>query len=400
MSIVENPKKKILLINNHFGVGGIETSLVNMANALCDDYDVDLLIYYPEGVIKERLNPDVRILETSLFLKAMAMNFNEALRSKNPLIILFKVFGSVWTNVFDNRFPIWIATKVQRKHKGYDLAIAYRQEPKNKHFMSGFVRVLNRCVDAKIKAAWIHIDATKYPDYIEFNKRYYRDVDKIIGVSKSVAEAYKSVNPDFADKVDYCYNFMNYDTIIEKSLEEQSVEYPNDKFICFSACRLEEKQKRVVRAVKAIAPVLREHNDVIWYIAGDGPDRTSVENAIAQEGMQDRIILLGNLSNPYPYMKNSDLVMLLSYHEAAPMVYMEAKALHVPVFSTKVLSTDEMLKDGIEDFICENSEEGIREKFRQIIENRAMVANAKEALETYISDNHLSLEKINGILNG
>ncbi|MBQ8026988.1 MAG: hypothetical protein IJ261_02605, partial [Clostridia bacterium] len=103
---MDSPKKKILLINNHFGVGGIETSLVNMANALCDNYDVDLLIYYPEGPIKERLDSRVNIVKSCFALRAMGMSMSQAFKSKNIFIILFKIFGSVWSKIIDNRFPI------------------------------------------------------------------------------------------------------------------------------------------------------------------------------------------------------------------------------------------------------------------------------------------------------
>lgn len=392
-------KKRILIINSHFNIGGIETSMVNMANALCEEYDIDLFIYYPEGPIKERLDPRVNVLSPCFAIKAMGMSLSQALKCGNPFIFLFKLLGSLWAKVFDNRLPIWLATKIQPKMKGYDLAIAYRQEADKTDLASGFVRVLDRCVESKRKCAWIHYDTTKFESQQTFNRKYYQNIEKIVGVSKEVAEVFGRVNPTLADKLDFCYNFMNYDTIIEKSSDEQYVKYPEGKFICFTACRLVAFQKRIVRAVRAIAPVLREHNDVVWCIAGDGPDRTDVESVIVQEGMQDKIILLGNQSNPYPYMRNSDLVMLLSYHEAAPMVYMEAKALHVPIFSTKVLSTDEMLKDGIEDFVCENSEEGIRKAFYDLMANREKIAKAKENLNGYQMNNNRSIAKIEEFIN-
>lgn len=390
---MNKPPKKILLINSHFNIGGIETALVGMANELCGSYQVDLLIYNPEGAMRERLDSRVNILKPSFALRSMGMTASQALKCKNPLVFLFKVLGSVWSHAFDNRLPIYIATKIQPKLKGYDLAIAYRQEAYKSEIASGFVRVLDCCVEAKRKIACIHYDATQFKEHQKFNEKYYKKIDKIIGVSKSVAKAYEKNNPSLCGKMDYCYNFIDYDMLARKSCEEPSVKYDSDKFVCFSACRF-GKEKGIVRAINAIAPVLKEHKDVMWYIAGDGPERKSIESAIEEAGLQDRIILLGNLSNPYPYMKNSDLVMLLSYHEAAPMVYMEAKALHVPIFSTNTLSAYEMLKDGEEDFICENSEEGIRAKFKELIENQDRVVNAKEKLKTYQGNNAESLQKI------
>lgn len=390
---MKEKRKRILFINRYFEVGGIQSSLINMANSLCEEYDVDILAYNPEGSLKDRLDSRVNIIEPSWRLKALGMSsLKDTLRSRNPFIFLFRLFGALWSRIFDNKLPISLAIKHQKKLSGYDLAIAYRTETQKKLVISGYARVLDKCVEAKTKAVWIHCDAQKINVSKEFNKDFYNCADKIVGVSKSVMKIFESVYPDFADKMDYCYNFMNYGDILSKSNENQAVSYPENKFICFSACRLSE-EKGVVRAIRAFAPVLKKHEDVLWYIAGDGPERESIENAIKEESLENRIILLGRQSNPYPYMKNADLYLSLSYHEAAPMVYMEAKALHVPVFSTETSSSYEMLKDGVEDFICENSEEGIREKFAEVIENREKVCSAKNNLKNYVGSNDASLRK-------
>ena len=386
-------KKKILLINTFFKVGGIQSSLINMANELCNEYQIDLLLYYPEGPLKERLDSRVNIIQPSWALKALGMSVTEALKSGNLLIILFKLFGSVWARIFDNRLPIWIATKIQPVLKGYDIAVAFRPETRKKMLCSGFVRVLCRCTQAKTKIAWIHYDALKLDNDSKFNAKYYQDVDKIVGVSESVKNAFAAVHPELKSKTDYCYNFFEYDEIIRKSNIKQEIEYPSDKMVCFSACRF-SVGKGIVRGIKAFAPVFREHEDILWYIAGDGPERENIEAAIKEEKLENRIILLGSQSNPYNYMKNADLLIIISYHEAAPMVYKEAKALHVPVFTTETSSSYEMLKDGVEDFICENSEEGIRAKFSEIMDNREKIASAKKSLESYKGSNDASICKI------
>lgn len=385
--------KRILFINTFLKIGGIQSSMINIVNELCKEYQVDLFLYNPEGPLKERLDSRVKVLKPSMFLRALGMSFEAALRSKNPLIILFKLFASVWSRIFDNRLPIWIATKLQPKLKGYDLAIAFRPETRRNMSTSGFARVLSRCVEAKTKAVWIHYDILMLNNDNDFNKKYYKAVDKIIGVSKSVMEAFKSVNPDLSEKMDYCYNILEYDSILKKSKAKQAVKYPEDKFICFSASRF-SVGKAIVRAINAIAPVFMEHKDIMWYIAGDGPERENIEATIEEQDLKERIVLLGNQSNPYHYMKNADLYLSTSLHEAAPMVYMEAKALHVPVFTTRTLSSEEMLKDGVEDFICENSEEGIREKFAEIMDNRCIVYEAKANMKDYCGNNDTSLDKV------
>ncbi len=391
--------KKILLINIGLEIGGIEISMVNMANELCKYYDVDVLFYNPDGPLKENLDSKINIIKPCFALKALGMSPAQALKSKSPLVFLSKMIGYLWSKIFDNRLPIFLATLFQKKLKGYDLAIAYRSETRKKMMASGFARVLDRCVQAKTKAVWLHYDAIHYGNVYSSNTKYYKKVDKIVGVSQAVAKAFQLMNPEIADKVDYCYNFLNHENVLKKSLHKQGFEYPQNEFICFSAIRLAE-EKAVLRAISAISPTLREYNDVKWYIAGDGPERADIEQAIKAHNLTDKIILLGNQNNPYAYMRNSDLLMLLSYHEAAPVVYMEAHTLGVPVFSTRTISADEMLDDGVNAFICENSEEGIRDVFADLMANRNKITKAKEELKNYKKSNEASLKKIRELVEG
>ncbi len=390
---MQKSKKRILLINSHFKIGGVETALINMANELSEKYDVDLFIYNPVGPMKNGLNGNVRIIPACKAVRTMGMTFRETVKTKSIFMILFRLFGSLWSRLFSNRFPIWIATKLQPELDGYDFAASFRQEAYKNVMDSGYTRILDRCVCAKCKAIWIHYDSLNFNNDIAFNVEYYKKADKIIGVSKSVEQAFKKVNPELASKTDYCYNFFDYDDIKRKSEENQETEYPENKFICFSACRM-SKGKALTRGISAFAETFREHNDIMWYIAGDGPERKNIEEAIKAEGLEERIILLGNQVNPYPYMKNADLLMLISYFEAAPMVYNEAKALGVPVFSTETSSTREMIENGVEGFVCDNSEDGIRRVFADIMNNREKVKHVKENLKNYRASNEESFKKI------
>ena len=139
---------------------------------------------------------------------------------------------------------------------------------------------------------------------------------------------------------------------------------------------------------------MREHSEIVWYIAGDGPERSNIEKAILSHGLENQIILLGNQSNPYPYMKNADLVLNLSYHEAAPMVFLESKALGTPVFATRTSSVTDLLNDKQDSFICENSEDAIRDQFAWLMNYKHYVESAKLQLTNYRPDNEESLLKI------
>ena len=389
--------KKILIVNKSFELGGIESSMINMANALSEQYEVHLFLYYPEGKLKERLNSKVKILEPSWRIKSLGMPLKVAVQTKSVKIVAFKLFAGVWTKLFGNELPIEIAIKHQPKLTGYDLAIAYHQEQRKKSVVSGFARVVDRCVTAKQKAAWLHFDSNTIDLDSQYNNPFYQKMDKVVCVSKSLMENFAQSYPELKDKMEYCYNFLLYDLIKEKSLEKQAVEFPEDQFACFSACRLTQ-EKALLRGIAALAPVLQEHNEVVWYIAGDGPERGNIENAIRECGLEKQIVLIGHQSNPYAYMRNADLVVNVSSHEAAPMVFLESKALGTPVFATRTASAAELLDDKVDSFICENSQEGIREQFAWLMENRQRVKEAKIQLENYHAGNEESMQKIRALL--
>lgn len=384
--------KKILIINKSFETGGIQSSMVNMANALAGYCQVDLFLYYPQGPMKERLDSRVRILPTSWRFQAIGMTVKQAASTKDIRIISYRLFAALWTKLFSNELPISRAMAHQARMSGYDLVIAFHQEQRRRSVVSGFTRVADRLTDAKMKIAWIHFDSATLDLDSAYNEPFYRKMDKIVCVSRSLMESFQKANPSLADKVDYCYNFMDYSRILSQSELPQQWEYPADRFICFSACRL-SKEKALPRAVKALAPVLRANPDVLWYIAGSGPERKAIERAIEEEELSDKIILLGNQPNPYPYMKNADLVMNVSYHEAAPMVFMEARALGKPVFATKTSSAMELLHDDVDAFVCENTGEGILSRFSELMADRGKVGRAGEAMVRQPASNQESLEK-------
>lgn len=98
-------------------------------------------------------------------------------------------------------------------------------------------------------------------------------------------------------------------------------------------------------------------------------------------------------------MRNADLVMNLSYHEAAPMVFLEAKALATPVFATRTVSADELLENGVGAVVCENSEDAIQSSFRALIQSPERIVEMKRYLEQHQGNNDRSMARVREWLN-
>ena len=59
-----------------------------------------------------------------------------------------------------------------------------------------------------------------------------------------------------------------------------------------------------------------------------------LQNFIVQNNLQDRIKLLGYLSNPFPHIYKSDIVILTSRFEGLPNILLEAQFLKKYIIST------------------------------------------------------------------
>ena len=122
-----------------------------------------------------------------------------------------------------------------------------------------------------------------------------------------------------------------------------------------------------------------------------------MEKIIKENSMEGNVILYGNQPNPFPYVKGADLFFLPSLHEAAPMVYAEAMTLGVPVLTTDLVSSKELVGDlGFE---CYNSDEGVYEGLKFVLTNKREITKKKEMLKNYHYDNEKIKEKLYKMVN-
>ena len=388
--------KKILIVDKSFVVGGIQTALINMVKELKKYYAVDVLMLYDKGVLKKHFPDDVKIINPCFLMRIHGMSLADA-KEEGKLVYFIRFLTGLFDKCFTNRFSIWFAMLFQKKIEGYDAAIAFHHEDSPKATVSGFYRLVSRKTDAPIKLGWIHYD----PKHISYNdvknETDMLAMDKIICVSKGTKDNFLKYHPILSDKCDYCYNFHDIERVLRLKKESPAVLFDKTKFNCFSACRL-TRQKAIPRAIKAFSSVLKSHEDVVWYIAGDGEDRKECEELIRENNLEDRIILLGSVDNPFAYMVQSDLYIQPSIYEAAPMVYGEALICKVPIFTTQNISSSEMV-DPKYGFICENSKEGIENGLMFLLNNRSLIDEYTNNLKDYEYANDASVRKIEQFLN-
>ena len=91
--------------------------------------------------------------------------------------------------------------------------------------------------------------------------------------------------------------------------------------------------------------------NVKWYIIGYGADEDLIRSKIAEFGMQDRVILLGKKTNPYPYFKACDFYIQPSRYEGNAVTVNEALILGKPVAITNYATAKSQINDGVDGVI-------------------------------------------------
>jgi glycosyltransferase involved in cell wall biosynthesis len=91
--------------------------------------------------------------------------------------------------------------------------------------------------------------------------------------------------------------------------------------------------------------------DVAYLFAGDGPMRAEVRSAVASQGLQDRVRVLGSRTDVGDLLGASDVLVLASRTEGMPGCVIEAGMAGVPVVSFGLAGVPEVVEDGVTGFV-------------------------------------------------
>ncbi|MCG8314456.1 MAG: glycosyltransferase family 4 protein [Pseudomonadales bacterium] len=106
--------------------------------------------------------------------------------------------------------------------------------------------------------------------------------------------------------------------------------------------------KAVDILIKAMNTLVSEHKGKIHLILiGDGPERSNLENMVAQLGIGNNVTFLGNQPQikVAAWMKAASLLVLPSHMEGLPNVMLEALSLGLPVVASNVGGIPEVIDD-------------------------------------------------------
>jgi glycosyltransferase involved in cell wall biosynthesis len=115
---------------------------------------------------------------------------------------------------------------------------------------------------------------------------------------------------------------------------------------CITAVCALHRRKGVFDLIDACATLFADFPEWRLYIAGEGPDRTTLEAQAAQRGIADRVIFLGFVYDPRSLYQQSEIFVLASYADPGSLSIGEARAAGCAIVATAVGGTTEMLEHG------------------------------------------------------
>ncbi len=172
-------------------------------------------------------------------------------------------------------------------------------------------------------------------------------LDAEIGVSQAITDelrrhpgAHFSARPPQT-----IYNAIPKDLIEQAQQISVTKENP-DRFIIGSVGRLSE-QKGYPFLLQAFPDLLREFQNIELWLIGDGELRESLMEQARNLGIGDRVIFHGRKSDILQWMRKMDLFVIPSLWEGLPTVILEAMAAGVPVITTDIPGTNELVENGV-----------------------------------------------------
>lgn len=315
--------KRIAIFQNDLGVGGIQKSLTNLLrNIDYDKLDVDLFLSVKDDFWKadfpEKLN--IHYLEPT------------------PRSFSFLPFD------------------LARKLKRYDFS-AYGEYDLAVDFNSYQFSCANGAttIPAKYRVMWIHNDVEiklgnewKYRTLWHFFKGKFRYYDEFIGVSKALIEPFKKMSGAAGKSFGVIQNFIDVDEIRRKAEMKPEGFSIDENCMNFLALGRLCHQKGYDIMMDTFAQACKKRDDLRLYVIGDGPDREAIEEQICSLGLDGKVKLLGNQSNPFCYMNLMDAFLSTSRYEGQPLNIMEAMAVGLPLYCSKNLEKYTEGLEGIE----------------------------------------------------
>ena len=385
--------KKLLIVNNNMKIGGVQKSLYNLLWNIHEEYEITLYLFRKEGAYLSSLPSNVRVLEDHSLFSLLGCSQGECrgLRRwmRGFLVLLTRAFGRHWV------MKLLLLSKRTMK-EAYDCAISFLHNGHAGQFYGGVQDFVLERVRAGRKIAFLHCDYGISGAHERHNDRLLERFDIVAACSEGCRETLISALPHMAEHCTVVHNFHRYEEILALSAQSPKI-YEAGCLHLLMVCRMAH-EKGVERAIAAVKRAKEEGFCLKLHLVGDGAMTQKLKQLCRQEQLGDTVCFYGEQRNPYAYMKNADLFLISSLHEAAPMVIEEAAALALPVLSVRTTSAEEMVAQRGRGWVCDNTDEALTAELLRLLAMPELLTERRSFLGKLSPENDLARREFSSLI--
>lgn len=370
-------RKKVLISRGPMLVNGIGSAALNLLKQFdYDKYDVTVMVDEPDDNLQReqirKIDPRARVVvRQRMYLKTAFGGM------RNKFYLQCGPRSAFWRAVYPKKV---YATEFRRIYA--DCAFDYIVDYEGYNI---FYSTLCLAQPEARRCIWMHNDMmSEYEVRFKWLKRIfalYPMYDRIVACGKQIMEVNRDRFSDRlpADKFYYAKNCIDFERVAEGSrtgivaesdgrsyyavvdenahpvnvrmipLQPESQNTVNvigaqfgeraDKVengcVRFASVARLSPEKNQEELIQAFAMLAGEYDNVMLYIIGQGPLRRKLLGKINTLGLSGRVVLTGNVMNPFGLLRQCDCFILPSIHEGQPLVVLEARELHMPVILSR-----------------------------------------------------------------
>lgn len=388
-------RKRILFINEHLYVGGVERSLVDILRHIdYDRFDVDLLILNGVGDYINEVPSKVNLILSNIqsAYGPLKRILYDNLKAKNWFGIKYRL--ALLSSRLIGSASYKVIIKLLGINKQYDTAIAYRIGPS--------ADIIAHGVRAKHKICWWHHGAICENHDTKSWLQVWRHFDNLVAVSNGVRDILAQLSKDLVPKLEVIPNMVDVEQIVAMGNDGDNPygDYDGLKFVTVGRIVVEKHIENVVKA----AEILRADGqlDFKWFVIGDGELYDDIAEMIRKADIADKVILCGRQANPYPYIKHADMMVHTSHIESQGLVIQEAMALDTPCVVTRSVGPSEFIIDGDNGVMVEPNVDSLVDGIYRLAKNKELqkkiIPNGRATLSQGYTP-QVVIEKIEKLIN-
>lgn len=393
--------KRILILNMNYKTGGIRKSFENIVRFYSKDNRVDIRFFsQPGDVAGVLMNQNIRVLKPLFFLDTYYSSREEiAQKSFFPLRFAAKVLLRILRKLIGSEKLVRAMIDASPAVQEYDIAIAYSHDNHVGGFSGGCNYYVANHVKAKKKYAWIHGEIGNIGLDRETALSAYEGFDKVINVSKACDESFRALTEGKICS-DYIYNLFDLDEILSMAMKP-SPEIRKDVFTFVTVARMHPVKR--IDKINTVSKRLSDEGYAFqWYVVGGGEKLEDYQREAKELGIDGVVHYTGDQKNPYRFMRNADLFVLLSDSESFSIVINEALILGLPVVTTDFPAAHESVQHGVNGFIVDKTEQSMYEQLRYCLEHQEEMAEMRRSVQANARGEalvNMSEKKLIGLLD-